>query len=383
MNGRAVAPVLARRALRITQSTQAPLYMFTLTAGEILQVADISRVSRDDVGELIGYQRPEVRGHIQEITDYLDSDQPLFPNPIIMALPSTVRFSCSRGSQGKKVSDGIAASGTLEIPLPNGDIRRPGWIVDGQQRAYALAAAKRQDFPVPVNAFIADSVDVQRDQFLRINNTKPLPRGLVTELLPKISTPLPPRLSVRKLPSALCDQLNISEDSPFRGLIRRPSAGAVDRKTAVVTDTSLVDAMKESLTSPSGCLFPYRNLSSGETDLAGIWQALVLYWAAVKDTFPDAWGKPPAQSRLMHAAGIRAMGRLMDRIMASVDARQSGAADLVAKELALLAPHCRWTEGYWEGLGLRWNEIEYVPRHIHELSSFLVRTYWQARAGQS
>src|SRR5262245_27038198 len=133
MSGRATAPVQARRALRIAQGAQAPLYMFTLTAGEILQVADISRVSRDDLGELIGYQRPEVRQHIQEITDYLDSDQPLLPNPIIIALPSTVRFTCSRGPN---VSGGIAASGTLEIPLMNGDGRKPGWIVDGQQRAY-------------------------------------------------------------------------------------------------------------------------------------------------------------------------------------------------------------------------------------------------------
>jgi DGQHR domain-containing protein len=380
VTARTAAPVLTRRALRITQAAQAPLYMFTLTAGEILEVADISRVSRDDLGELIGYQRPEVRSHIQEITDYLDSDQPLFPNPIIMALPSTVRFTCSRGPN---VSDGIAASGMLEIPFDRGNGHKPGWIVDGQQRAYAMAAAKRQDFPVPVNAFIADSVDVQRDQFLRINNTKPLPRGLVTELLPKISTPLPPRLSVRKIPSALCDLLNSSDESPFRDLIRRPSADTSKRKNAVVTDTSLIQALQESLTSPSGCLFPYRNLSSGETDFTGIWSALVLYWGAVKDTFPKAWGKPPVQSRLMHGAGIRAMGRLMDRIMASIDARQPGALEQVAADLALLAPHCHWTEGQWEGLGLRWNEIQNVPRHIHELSSFLMRTYLQARAAQS
>jgi DGQHR domain-containing protein len=377
MSGRAAATALARRALRITQVAQAPLYMFTLTAGEILQVADVSRVSRDDLGELIGYQRPEVRSHIKEIADYLDSDQPLFPNPIIIALPSTVRFTCSRGPN---VSDGIAASGILEIPLPSGDGRRPGWIVDGQQRAFALAAAKRQDFPVPVNAFVADSVDVQRDQFLRINNTKPLPRGLVTELLPKISTPLPPRLSVRKIPSALCDLLNTSDESPFRGLIRRPSASTVTSRNAVITDTSLIQALQESLTSPSGCLFPYRNLSSGETDFTGIWAALVLYWSAVKDTFPYAWGKPPTQSRLMHGAGIRAMGRLMDRIMASIDARQSGAREQVTADLALLAPYCHWTEGQWEGLGLRWNEIQNVPRHIHELSSFLMRTYLHTRA---
>jgi DGQHR domain-containing protein len=379
MNGRSVTPVLARRALRIAQTDQAPLYMFTLTSSEILQIADISRVSRDDLGELIGYQRPEVRQHIQEITDYLDSEEPLFPNPIIIALPSTVRFICSRGPN---VSDGIASSGTLEIPLPTGNTQRPGWIVDGQQRAYALAAAKRQDFPVPVNAFIADSVDVQRDQFLRINNTKPLPRGLVTELLPKISSPLPPRLSVRKLPSALCDLLNASDESPLQGMIRRPSAGKAERKSAVITDTSLIQALLESLTTPSGCLFPYRNLSSGETDSAGIWSALVLYWNAVKDTFPDAWGKPPEQSRLMHGAGIRAMGRLMDRIMASIDARQSGAREQVDADLAIVAPHCHWTEGRWDGLGLRWNEVQNVPRHIHELSSFLMRTYLQGRVGQ-
>jgi DGQHR domain-containing protein len=379
VSGRPAAPVLARRALRITQVSEAPLYMFTLTAGEILQVADISRVARNDLGELIGYQRSEVRQHIQEITDYLDNGEALFPNPIIISLPSTVRFTCSRGPN---VSDGIAASGTLEIPLPGKDGRKPGWIVDGQQRAFALSAAKRQDFPVPVNAFVADSVDTQRDQFLRINNTRPLPRGLVTELLPKISTPLPPRLSVRQLPSALCDLLNSSEESPFHGLIRRPSATREQRSSAVVTDTSLVQALQESLISPSGCLFPYRNLSSGETDSVGMWAALLLYWTAVKDTFPHAWGKPPAKSRLMHGAGIRAMQRLMDRIMASTDARQPGAAEQVGADLALLAPHCHWTEGRWEALGMRWNEIENVPRHIHELSSFLMRTYMQAWAGQ-
>ena len=193
--------------------------------------------------------------------------------------------------------------------------------------------------------------------------------------------PDPP--SVRKIPSALCDLLNSSDESPFRGMIRRPSASKDKAKSAVVTDTSLIEALKESLTSASGCLFPYRNLSSGETDFTGIWSAVVLYWSAVKNTFPDAWGKPPEHSRLMHGAGIRAMGRLMDRIMGSVDARQHGAADLVAADLALLAPHCHWTEGQWDGLGLRWNEVQNVSQHTRELSSFLMRTYLQARAAQA
>jgi DGQHR domain-containing protein len=367
--------VLSRRALRISQSSEAPIYLFSLTAKEILQVAEISRVGRGDHSELIGYQRPEVRQHVREITDYLNGDDVLFPNPIIIALPSTVRWTSSRGPN---VSDGISTSGMIEIPLGG---TKPGWIVDGQQRALALSRARRQDFPVPVNAFITDSVDVQRDQFLRINNTKPLPRGLVTELLPKVSSPLPPRLSLRQLPSALCDLLNAREDSPFQGLIKRASTSSGDRKAAVVTDTSLVTALQESL-QPAGCLFQYRNLSSGETDSTRIWLTLVTYWTAVRDTFPAAWGKSPAKSRLMHGAGIRAMGRLMDRVMSVTDPSQPEVAEVVRKDLALLSPYCHWTDGKWEELRMNWDEVQNVPRHINELSNYLIRTYHNARIAQ-
>jgi DGQHR domain-containing protein len=362
---------LCRRALRIAQTAEAPLYLFSLTAKEILEVADISRVTRTDQSELIGYQRPEVRHHVQEITEYLDGDHVLFPNPIIIALPSTVRFTSSRGPN---VSDGVSTSGTIEIPLMAVGGQKPGWIVDGQQRALALSRARRQDFPVPVNAFIADSVDIQRDQFLRINNTKPLPRGLVTELLPKVSTPLPPRLSMRQLPSALCDLLNTREDSPFRGLIRRASSSLTERKTAVVTDTTLIQAIQESL-SPNGWLSTHRDLKTGETDSTKMWLTLVTYWTAVRDTFPEAWGRPPAESRLMHGAGIIAMGRLMDRIMPSIDPTQPEAAKLVQAELALLVPSCHWTDGEWD-------EVQNIRKQINELSNYLTRTYYGARAAR-
>jgi DGQHR domain-containing protein len=369
--------VLARRALRVAQTDDYPLYLFSLTAEEILRIADISRVAREQTGELIGYQRPEVRQHIQEIIDYLNSDQVLFPNPIILALSSGVHFTHSRGP---RVSDGFAAVGTLVIPMPCNGEPKPGWIVDGQQRALALAQARRKDFAVPVNAFVADSIDVQRDQFLRINNAKPLPRSLVTELLPTVRTPLPPRLSLRQTPSALCDLLNHDQDSPFHGLIRRASMSKDQRNTAVVTDTSVVNMLQESLTSPSGCLFPYRNVATGETDFDGLWSALLLYWNAVRDTFPDAWGKPATRSRLMHGAGIRAMGRLMDRLLAAVNPCHPEAAAQVRADLALVAPHCRWTTGTWGELAVRWNEIENVPKHINALSNFLIRTY--LRVGQ-
>lgn len=369
---------LQKRALRLSQSEEHPLYLFSLTADELGQIAEVSRVSRDNTGKLIGYQRPEVKRHVQDIVDYLDSNEVVFPNSIILALSSKVQFRRSRGPQ---TEDGFAAAGTLEIPIANGEGVKVAWIVDGQQRALALSKAKRRDIAVPVNAFVADDVALQRDQFLRVNNTRPLPRGLITELLPEISSPLPGNLAARKLPAALCEQLNRSDVSPFKGLIRRASSAPAAKGAAVVADASVVKMLHESLNTPGGCLFPYRNMATGETDIDGIWQILITYWTAVARTFPEAWGKSPSKSRLMHGAGIRGMGRLMDRVMSSLDPRHKGAEKIVMQELARLAPRCSWTHGRWDDLGgMRWDEIQNVPKHIRLLSNFLVRCYVEQRS---
>jgi DGQHR domain-containing protein len=366
---------IARRALSVKQLDGHPLYLFSLTGDELLHIADISRIAREG-SKAIGYQRPEVRKHIHEIVSYLDGDQVLFPNSIIIALSSSCRFTRSRGPN---VSDGLSTAGTLEIPIPGSGETKPGWIVDGQQRAIALSRSRRKDLPVPVNAFIADGVDLQRDQFLRVNNTKPLPRGLVTELLPEVAIEISPRLSAAKIPSELTTLLNTDDQSPFKSLIRRASTPKEQRRRAVITDTSIVKMLQESITSSSGCLFPYRNIATGETDLEGIWQALLTYWTAVRDTFPEAWGEPSQRSRLMHGVGIRAMGRLMDKIMAPIDPAGKGAAQTVRKDLALVAPYCRWTSGEWEGLGVRWNGLENTHTDIKVLANYLIRMYIQEK----
>src|SRR6266850_6418927 len=126
--------MLRRRALRLDQNPKHPLYQFALTPDELLVIADISRVSRDDTGKLIGYQRPEVKRHVANIVEYLDSGDVVFPNSIILALSSGIEF---RQVRGPKVDDGLVQAGTLEIPLPKAGQQKPAWIVDGQQRAVA------------------------------------------------------------------------------------------------------------------------------------------------------------------------------------------------------------------------------------------------------
>lgn len=370
-----------RRALKLEQDPQHPLYLFALSASEILQVAGVSRVSRDDAGNLIGYQRPAVRNHIKEILEYLDSGPILFPNAVILALSSEVEFT---GSRGPAVHDGYAKAGTIAIPVRGSEEARVGWIVDGQQRAVALSMCSRKDLPVPVCAFIADEVALQRDQFLRVNNTKPLPRGLVTELLPQVTAQLPARLAARRIPSALCDLLNDTPSSPFRGLIRRASTSRSDGHAAVVVDTSIVKMIEESLGSPSGALFPYRNVATNELDGDAAWSVLMVYWSAVRDVFPEAWGRPPTESRLMHGAGIRAMGKLMDRIMPLANPRRKDVQEAVRQQLSAMAPHCHWTAGEWDDLpGLAWNEIENTPKHLKMLTNVLIRLHMRTVGGRA
>jgi DGQHR domain-containing protein len=371
---------LVRRALKVLQSEDTPLYLFTLAAEEVDLVADVARIGRDEAGKLIGYQRPEKRKHVNQIQEYLDSEGPIFPNGLILALPPEVKFKSSRGPT---TTDGLAVAGTLEIPIaPDGDGPRPAWIVDGQQRSLALSRTKNRRLPVPVAGFVAASLELQREQFLRVNTVQPLPTGLVTELLPEISRVPSARMATRQLPSALVDMLNHDADSPFHGLIRRASTPADDKKVTVVTDNSLVEAIRESVESPSGVLFPYRNIASGTTDTEGIRRVLLAYWGAVHDTFPEAWGANPTASRLMHGVGIRAMGRLMDRVMTHVRDDDPRARERAAAELHLIAPKCRWTDGTWEDLGVAWNDLQNTPRHISALSNYLVRTYLAERTGR-
>jgi len=339
-----------------------------LPAADISRVADVSRIGRDEAGDLVGYQRPAVRRHIKNIVDYLDGPDVLFPNSLILAFSSMVRFVESEGAS----LDKDQAVGALRIPIPPEDSPRPGWIVDGQQRSRALALTRRDDLLVPVTAFVTDDVGVQRDQFLRINSVKPLPNGLITELLPTLDTPLPAKLEARKVPSMLCDRLARDTASPFVGLIRRASTPRSERKQKVVTDTALVKTIQDSLSSPSGCLFPHQNMATNEVDVDTAWSILRIWWTAVRNTFPDAWGRPPRESRLMHSVGIRAMGALMDRVMPGIDISSPEAVAIVEAELAPLRSVCQWTDGRWTELdGIAWDELQCVSRHIRALSRYL------------
>jgi DGQHR domain-containing protein len=359
------------RALHTTQGEGLDVYAFFIKGADIVKVADISRVERDESDALRGFQRPEIRNHVKGIVDYLNQGNVLFPNAIILAMSPQVRFVASRGTKPTG-DEGLAQAGTLTIPVYR-EGQRVAWIVDGQQRSLALAQVNKRDIAVPVVGFVSDSLVVQREQFILVNKAKPLPTRLINELLPETGEiALPRDLSARKVPSEICSLLNRDPKSPFHKLIKRPSDRSVS--DAVITDTAVITMIRNSMNNPLGALSPYKSSGREGADVNSMYRLIVTFWAAVKAVFRDAWGKDPRYSRLMHSAGIEAMGVLMDKIYARLPGSDDD-SKVIQRELEKVAPACHWTQGTWEDLGIAWNEIQNTPRDIKKLQDALVRAY--------
>src|SRR3546814_13396475 len=103
----------------------------------------------------------------------------------------------------------------------------PGFVVDGQQRLSALAEVDR-DFQVFVSALICRDEAELRRQFVLINNSKPLPKSLIYELLPTVDD-LPARLSRRSEAADLTGRLNF-EATSLKGYIKRSEERRVGKE---------------------------------------------------------------------------------------------------------------------------------------------------------
>ena len=152
----------------------------------------------------------------------------MVPNAIVLAFDSRVRFEPAKGTSPTDYS----RPGITVIPLEENlsDERKPGFIVDGQQRLAAIREAAIERFPICVTAFITNDVSQQTEQFILVNSTKPLPKGLIYELLPRTTAQLPTLLNRRRLPAQLLERLNLDDqlaparDDPDRRPIRRASS---------------------------------------------------------------------------------------------------------------------------------------------------------------
>lgn len=336
------------------QSPQHKTLTVVTKATDILRFAEIDRVGRSDSGDLRGFQRPQIASHIKEIRDYLGSDDAVLPNPIVVAFIDRVTV----------VPDGSGLA-RLSIDTTSG---KPGFVVDGQQRLTALAGLPQKDFNVFMSVIVCESYDELRRQFILINSTRPLPKALIYELLPAVSS-LPERLSSRRFAAAVASRLNHDHDSSLRGQIFQQT-----NPVGVIRDTAIQKVIMASVS--DGALRELA-ISNNFQDVA--YRLISDFYGAVRDTFPGDWeGHSPKTSRLLHGAGIVALGYVMELLFARDGARDRQS---FRRGLQALVGKTAWTSGTWrlsDDQEMPWNAIENTPRQIMALAAYLVGTVKRA-----
>lgn len=354
-------------ALEVVQGKGRTLYSFAVEGKILPQFAAISRIARPQ-GEVVdGYQRPEVLSHIAEIRKYIESDSPMIPNAVVLALDARITFRPTG-----KARSSFSRPGELCIPLDANwtEQQKPAWVVDGQQRIAAIRDAHIESFPICVTAFRADDIQQQREQFILVNSTKPLSKALIYELLPTTQMVLPDLLEKRRFPSMLLNRLNYDPDSPLRLMIRTAT-----NPDGVIQDNSILKMLEHSLS--DGVLYQFRE-QDGTGDIESMLRVLKAYWSAVAIVFNNAWSLPPSRSRLVHGAGIVSMGFIMDAIADRHQDKPLVEFENFLQDLKEMQRFCKWTNGYWDfggNITRKWNEIQNTTKDIRLLTNHLLLQY--------
>ena len=233
-------------------------------------------------------------------------------------------------------------------------------MVDGQQRLSAALRLTDRPFQFLVSAFLCeDPVELNR-QFILVNNTRPLPKPLVYELLPGVEG-LPKRLADRAQAAMMVEALNYHEDSSLRRQIFQQT-----NPIGVLRDTVIHKALMNSFA--NGAL---RDLKEGELLTEGF-DLVSAFFGAVQEVFASDWGgHTPKTSRLVHGVGIVAMGYVMDELAHEGARTKTEFAD----GLKALIPETHWTSGEWMiGSERRpWNGLQNVASDYWLVANHLVR----------
>ncbi|WP_316234535.1 DGQHR domain-containing protein DpdB [Bradyrhizobium sp. SZCCHNR1020] len=354
--------VLHFDALAPVQSPKLTVFTFVANAADVARIARIERAGRDDGGILQGFQRPQIAGHIREIRDYLEKPNSILPNAIVIAFMGGARL--------KRATDAGDRRRELIVDISDGP---PGWIVDGQQRFTALSELRGRNFEVLVSGFLCETEEELQKQFILVNNTRPLPKALVYELLPKVGD-LPPRMSNRSQAALVTEALNYRKGSSLKGLIKQQT-----NPKGSIRDTVLQRVIMNSLS--DGAL----RLYAGEDQMLlqhGV-TMMSEFYHAVQHVFADDWiGKTPKTSRLVHGTGIIALGYVMDFLNGTTGAVSR---DEFARGLQLLKGKTAWSDGEWQfgNERRRWNGLQNVPADVRQLTLYLVQVLKRGLAKSS
>lgn len=270
------------QAVQVMQNER-QFFLFKMRAGDLL---DIAYFNPREIDRESGIQRPYKASRSREIADYIEEDDSVLPNNIIVSL--------------KKESIQYR-DGELEI-RPEKNV---AFVIDGQHRLRAFNYIKKHDFELPVSAFVGLSLAEIAEIFVKINYyQKPVSKSLVFDLL-GISDEIFPEFVEAH---TITKMLNETIGSPWFDSIKMLGIGK-----GIITQASFITALENNKI--------LDNVLKQFTPDQKV-KILSNYFSAIKQLFPDKWGH--RGSIIAKTLGFNAFVRLFPRIFDAVVGESKG-----------------------------------------------------------
>lgn len=262
-------------ALKVEQNEKF-FYLFKIEAKNLLH---ISYFNSREIDRESGIQRPFKDSRSKEIAEYLESDDAVLANNIIISLNSEyISYE----------------NGVLSIDKA----KNVAFVIDGQHRLRSFNYTKR-DMELPVSAFVDLSLAEIAEIFVKINYyQKPVNKSLVYDLLGISTDIFPQYIEAHKITQALNDAIN----SPWFGMIKMLGIGS-----GIITQATFITALEK-----------YKILDNvlSEYDTSEKVYILSNYFEAVKKHYPKEWGTKG--SILTKSLGFHAFTKVFPKVFRSV-----------------------------------------------------------------
>jgi DGQHR domain-containing protein len=286
-----------------------------------------------------GFQRTLDNVRVQEIAQYLSDNPPILPNSIVVAFePGTVDFQALPNQDDPKVQWGTLTiharyeeheDGTLKsVP----EAERIGYVIDGQHRLRGIEQSTRKpgEFPVIIAAFHKVDTRFQLQQFYALNQTVPINPSQIALLRTELGLKQTGRKAHEQQISAVREIIARKPNSPFE-----PGKYMGSTVYPGPLDVTVIERMIDRAAKITTLQQHWRQDANEipVQELEYVAQALYVYWQAVRETWPQFWGKKPREQRLFAAIGLQAMIQLYDRAMEGIDVNSAAAVKQVQERL--------------------------------------------------
>lgn len=242
------------------------LYLFKISAKELLNASYISRRSE----QAKGIQRILKKSRLKKIADFIESEDALFPNSIIVSIDDP-KASFEPLEKGSDI-------GHLKFSLEPNSVM----IIDGQHRLHGFEDERTEkDFDVIVAAFLDTNLEKEAYVFYKVNKeAKPVNTSLALDLLGLIG---PGEDFLGFQLHKVIRTLNEDRDSPLCNTV---SMTDVREPGKPFTQANLSTKIKWFLKSSEGSIFL---INADEIEKKHLVNLLKIYFDIIKELQSDAW----------------------------------------------------------------------------------------------